>query len=259
VFRALELPHQSVLINLLGVPLGDRPGFFSSLLSPIEDLRLRSARPHWLIVDEAHHLLPPGSSVAAGTVSLDLGTTLLITVHPDHVAKSALDPINVLVAIGKNPMETFRSFSKAVQSPPPEGNDVELATGEALVWFRSSREPPIHVKTTRSTKERRRHVRQYAEGELSPDESFYFRGPDLALKLRAQNLRTFLQLAEGVGDATWMYHLRRRDYSAWFKAMIKDEELARYAAEIEQDQTISPQESREKIKEAISSRYTAPA
>jgi hypothetical protein len=34
------------------------------------------------------------------------------------------------------------------------------------------------------------------------DKSFFFRGPDAALYLRAQNLSTFLQLAEGVDDAT---------------------------------------------------------
>jgi hypothetical protein len=68
-----------------------------------------------------------------------------------------------------------------------------------------------------------------------------------------------MQLADGVDDATWMYHLRKGDYSAWFKSMIKDEELARHTAEIERNDASSPQESRKKIKEAISSRYTAPA
>ena len=157
-------------------------------------------------------------------------------------------------------METFRSFCKVAQIPPPEGDDFELATGEALAWFRNAGQAPIHVKTVRSTKERRRHVRQYAEGELSPQESFYFRGPQLSLNLRAQNLKVFLQLADGIDDATWTYHLRRGHYSSWFRTMIKDNELARSAAEVgEQDRTASPQESRQKIKEAITSRYTAPA
>jgi hypothetical protein len=85
------------------------------------------------------------------------------------------------------------------------------------VWFRNTSEAPARVKTVRGTKERRRHIRQYAEGELSPQQSFYFRGPRSPLNLRAQNLKTFLQLAEGVDDSTWMYHLRKGDYSSWFK------------------------------------------
>ncbi len=257
--RVLELPEQSVLINLLGVPLQARPGFFSSLLPPIQELRFRSAHPHWLVVDEAHHLMPSSWSPPATAVSEILDTAILITVHPEHVAKAALDRVNVVVAVGKQPMKTFRSFCKVAQIPPPEGNDFELATGEALAWFRNSGQAPIHVKTIQSTKERRRHVRQYAEGELSPEESFYFRGPQLSLNLRAQNLKVFLQLAEGIDDATWTYHLRRGHYSSWFRTMIKDDELARSAAEVERDSTASPQGSRQKIKEAITSRYTAPA
>jgi hypothetical protein len=102
-------------------------------------------------------------------------------------------------------------------------------------------------------------VRNYAEGELSPEQSFFFRGPEAKLNLRAQNLRSFLQLAEGVDDETWMFHLRRGDFSSWFKTFIKDEELARQAAEVERDQNASPDHSREKIREAVDSRYTASA
>ena len=52
-----------------------------------------------------------------------------------------------------------------------------------------------------------RHTRKYAEGELGEDKSFYFRGPDNALNLRAQNLTIFLQMADGVDDQTWRHHL----------------------------------------------------
>jgi hypothetical protein len=52
-----------------------------------------------------------------------------------------------------------------------------------------------------------RHKRKYTEGELGPDRSFYFRGPENSLNLRAQNLMVFLQIADGVDDVTWMYPL----------------------------------------------------
>lgn len=257
--RALERPGQSVMLNLLGIPLGDRPGFFSSLLSPIQDLHLRSARPHWLIVDEAHHLLPTAWSPIAPEVSQILASAILITVHPEHVAKVALDRVNAVIAIGRGPLATFRSFAAVVGISPPGGSDLELQTGEALVWRRNTAEPPVHVKTIRSTQERRRHVRLYAEGELSEEQSFYFRGPLAALNLRAQNLKTFVQMADGVDDATWVHHLRRGDYSDWFRSVIKDDELAEIAKGVESQGSASAQESRRRIKEAIATRYTAPA
>jgi len=49
--------------------------------------------------------------------------------------------------------------------------------------------------------ERIRHHRKYAEGNLRWH-SFYFRGPDNHLNLKAQNLTVFCQIDE----STWMYH-----------------------------------------------------
>jgi hypothetical protein len=163
------------------------------------------------------------------------------------------------VAIGKTPQQIFNSFADTLQIELPSWENAELEQGEALVWFPKHRDNLVRVKAPRSKRERLRHVRQYAEGELSPDQSFYFRGPELKLNLRAQNLKTFLQLAEGVDDDTWMFHLRNGDYSTWFETMIKDTELQRQAEEIERDQNASAQESRERIKQAVEARYTAPA
>jgi hypothetical protein len=67
------------------------------------------------------------------------------------------------------------------------------------------------------------------------------------------------QIAEGVDDETWVYHLRRGDYSEWFRRAINDDELAEEVEQIEKRPDIGPAESREIIKEAIEKRYTAPA
>jgi hypothetical protein len=132
-----------------------------------------------------------------------------------------------------------------------------LEKAEALVWFCKPNTPPVRVRTVPGKAERRRHVRRYAEGQMSPEQSFYFRGPESKLNLRAENLNIFMQLAEGVDDDTWTYHLKRGDYTRWFRDIIKDESLANDAAAAEKNGA-SPIESRRKIKKAIESRYTAP-
>ena len=96
--------------------------------------------------------------------------------------------------------------------------------------------------------EHQRHLRKYAEGELGPDKSFYFRGPDGKLNLRAQNLQLFLQVADGIDDETWMYHLRRGDYSRWFREAIKDEDLASDASSVEADQASAPDALRGRVR-----------
>jgi hypothetical protein len=63
--------------------------------------------------------------------------------------------------------------------------------------------------------------------------SFYFRGPRGKHNIKAQNLNVFCQIGEGIGDETWMFHLRRNDYSRWMRDVIKNLELAAVVGDIE--------------------------
>jgi hypothetical protein len=128
-----------------------------------------------------------------------------------------------------------------------------------VFWPRETGAAPHWVRVIPSRTERRRHSRKYAEGEVAPHHSFYFRGPEGKLNLRAQNLILFMQLAEGVDEGTWMYHLRRGDYSRWFRKVIKDKVLATKAAGVESMAGVSAAGSRGLIAEAIEEHYTLPA
>ena len=94
---------------------------------------------------------------------------------------------------------------------------------------------------------------------MGEDSSFWFRGPDGALNLRVQNLQLFVQVGEGVDDATWLHHLRRGDYARWFREAIKDEALATEAEGIQRRFADDPTESRTQLRQAIERRYTARA
>jgi hypothetical protein len=107
--------------------------------------------------------------------------------------------------------------------------------------------------------EQRRHTRKYAVGQLPPERSFYFRGPEGKLNLRAQNLLQFLEMAAGVDDDTWTFHFRRADYSRWFRDVIKDGELATAAAAVERDRFLSRDDALAALRSAVESRYTLPA
>ncbi|WP_284215344.1 MULTISPECIES: HAD-IIB family hydrolase, partial [Alphaproteobacteria] len=55
--RLLLQADINVVVNTLALDLTDRKRLFSSVEPYIRNLRERSGRPHWLIVDEAHHFL----------------------------------------------------------------------------------------------------------------------------------------------------------------------------------------------------------
>lgn len=259
VLDLLNKPNQNLVVNLLGVKLEERPSFFAGLLPSLLEMRARTGRPHWLVVDEAHHMLPSSWNPASLTLPQALSNMLLLTVHPDHVAVPALSLVNTVIAVGQAPNETIKSFCSTVEQCPPEPLPDHLESGEVLAWFRQSEAPPVRFQIAPPKMERRRHMRNYAEGELGEDKSFYFRGPEAKLNLRAQNLMTFVQMAEGVDEATWLYHLQQQDYSRWFREAIKDEMLAEEAAEVEVTSDLSAAESRDRIKAAIDRRYTLPA
>ncbi len=261
VLEALVRPGGSAVANLLGIPLADRPAFFLSLLSRLLELRARTGRPHWLVVDEAHHLLPESLDLRALALPREPHGFLLLTVHPESVSVPVLETVGTVIAIGSTPRETLAGFARAIGVELPAVEAAPLAPGEGLVWLRSTRPdlPPLKLELRAPRSERQRHARKYAVGELGPDLSFYFRGPEGKLNLRAQNLQMFLQLAQGVDDETWSFHRSRGDYSRWFRERIKDEELARETEAIERDEALHADESRARIREAVERRYTSPA
>lgn len=260
IIQLLEAPPQeNILVNLLALPLTDRPSFFLGLLPKLQELRTRTGRPHWLVVDEAHHLLPSSWEPASLALPQGIDGLIQITVHPKQVARTALASVDTVIAVGQTPEATIQEFSEVIGQPAPLAESLSLAPGEALVWFVHAGKSPFRLRIAPSHIDRRRHRRKYAEGELPPDRSFYFRGPQDKLKLRAHNLVLFIQLAEGVDDDTWIYHLERGDYSRWFREAIKNEALADEAEQVEKLPDISPQESRARIKATIEQYYTMPA
>ncbi len=259
ILTALESPDTNLVVNLVGLPLQDRPAFFLALLPALQERRAKSGRPHWILVDETHHLLPRDWQPVQAVLAKDLTGMVYVTVHPDHVAKSVLQTVDVVVALGDDPAGTIAGFCGALGLPVPQMEPTTLDHGEAVFWDRRSTELPCTLRIAPCEADRQRHRRKYAEGELPKDRSFFFRGPDNLLNLRAHNLILFMQLAEGVDEKTWLHHLRQGDYSKWMSEGIKDPQLADAVRRIEQQPFINAERSRQLMRSAIEERYTVPA
>ena len=258
VLELLNTGKQSISVNLLGVPLADRPAYFASLLPRLLELRAHSGRPHWLIIDEAHHLLPSQLDSMSLGAPKDLGSLIMITVHPENLAESLRNDANVVITIGPDQSQLLLRASPraAKEFPWLNSKQMDSSTGEMLVWV--SGQPEINqVMLTPSKIELRRHKRKYATGELGEDKSFYFRGPSEKMNIRVQNLTLFTQIAEGIDDETWLYHLHRHDYSTWLRFAVKDDLLADEIAAAENSNDTPPSESRARIIDAIRKQYTA--
>jgi hydroxymethylpyrimidine pyrophosphatase-like HAD family hydrolase len=259
VLRLLKNPADNAVVNLVGLPLKDRPSFFLALLPRLQDLRAQLGHPHWLVIDETHHVLPASWEPAPLAIPKEFERFVFVTIQPKSIAPEARSAVNTVIAVGEAPEKTLAEVGELIGETPPPTPPIKLSQGEVLMWRRQPNAAPFKFRVLPSQTERRRHRRKYAEGDLGPKKSFYFVGPDRKLHLQAQNLILFVQLAEGVDDDTWNYHLRKGDYSRWFRKEIKDEELAAEAERVEAMNGVPADESRALIKKAIEERYTLPA
>jgi hypothetical protein len=187
----------------------------------------------------------------------EFGGGVLITVHPGEISAAALKSVRHVIACGTKAGEVIGEFCEAVGRAAP----AEIpACGEncVLYWDCENNGAPVVLKAATPVQEHKQHTRKYAEGGLGEDRSFYFRGPEDRLHVRAQNLALFVQIAEGVDDETWEFHRRAHHYSSWFRDIVKDADLADAAAAIE-NSGAGAGESRLRICDEIRGRYTAPA
>lgn len=256
VMSLLDKPAVNVVVNLLGVALEDRPAFLGAFFPELTKLRSATGRPHWIVIDEIHHMLPAKTGTAALTLPKELPAVIGVTVHPEWVAPEFLASVTTMVGVGPQSLEAIKAFSAAAGRDCDTAGCGVLDKDQVHVLHRDGRVEAI--RANRPEGKHKRHIRKYAQGELGEVSVFYFRGPDNSLKLRAQNLVIFLQMAEGVDDRTWDFHLKRGDYSTWFRDMIKDDDLAAEAAQIEQGGGDAA-DTRAKIKRIVEARYTAPA
>jgi hydroxymethylpyrimidine pyrophosphatase-like HAD family hydrolase len=255
VAALLDDPALSIAATLVALPLEDRARWFGAMITRVDELRRRTGRPHWLLVDEAHHVLPAAKDVSTMGLPQPVVGLVLVTVEPQTVSREALGAVNVVLCTADRALDSLRAFAAVTGREPPELSE---DAGGAVLWrvgeprARALTIPPPHQLHLR-------HQRKYARGDLGDDKSFFFRGRRGALNLRAQNLAIFVQMANGVDDDSWLFHLHAGDYSRWFRDAIRDDALAREAATVERDRTLPAAASRAKVRDAIAKRYTLPA
>lgn len=255
IVELLRKTDTSVVVNLLAIPLEDRPGFLAGLMPELAGLRAELGRPHVVVVDEAHHMLPEDWDPGEAALPAGLAGFIFVTTRPGQVSPRLLQAADRLVVVGGEPGAALQVFCQARQLCGFDAPDA-LPTGEALVLTVADGSL-ARVRVIAGTGPHLRHRRKYADGNLGEDRSFWFRGPDGRLKLRAQNLSLFLQLADGVDADTWQWHRQRGDFSRWIETSIKDPDLAGEVAAVERGDGDADQ-ARRQVRDAVERRYTAP-
>ena len=245
----LKNPAANVVICTLSIPLADRPAFFFKLLDLLQDLRKEYAHPHWILIDEAHHVMPVDNE--QHSIPTDFKNFVVITTTPDALLPGIIQKVGMTIMVGENPetpMKQFASVRKLTYPRTPK-----LEKGEALVWDLETNKEPFAIDFNLPVQLQQRHKRKYARGDLQ-DKSFLFTGKEKKLGLKASNLMMFAHIAEGIDNETWEYHLKRNDFTNWFRESIGDEELAN-ASDLARHKSAG--ESKKIVIDFIRAKYTA--
>jgi hypothetical protein len=184
------------------------------------------------VIGEAHSLLPAEKNAAIKPDELS-SSMLYVSVHPESMSAAVLESVDALIAIGPDPAATLAKYCAPLKIACAAPAGLTLRPGEAVAWMRRSGDAPYRFAMQPSEAERKQHRRRLVEGQLPAERSFYFRGADRKLNLRAQNLPLFLQIGMGVDEETWLHHLRQGDYSRWLHESVKDPRLAQEVADVE--------------------------
>ncbi len=124
--------------TLLVIDLAERPRAFADLAPELSKLRARTARPHWLLIDEAHHMLPAVLGTAGVSLPRELAANIAVTVRPDQVALPALEAVRLVLIVGTDAAAAMRSFCQRTGDATPDIDETPLELGEALLWDRQS-------------------------------------------------------------------------------------------------------------------------
>lgn len=258
--QLLRQPGGGLVLDLSGMTREEKRAYAVTALMAVAGVRAVSGLPHWIVIDEAHHVFPADGSPAAELVRALGAPSCLITLGAPELPPGVLARMNGVASTEPRAfaeaLAALASAGRGVPARLPAPAGAPLAAGQALLLAEETPAlGPVRFTVSPRRVEHRRQVRKYAEGELTEEQSFSFRGARRQLNLRAANLTRFVELAAGVDDETWRYHLERHDYSTWLRTIVKDNELAAEVEAIEQSGARAAR-SREEIILAIRRRYS---
>ncbi len=255
VIRVLEQPGDHCIVSFFSIAKNERPEYFNRLFRALAELRSRTGRPHWIIVDEAHYVAPKDWQPAKMWSGEELSGIIFITAFHDQISPAVLEHVDWIVSIAKEPETAIAQCCEIMGERLPEFHPPESSCElKALAWRRGDDRPTWFSRLSPQS-DGQRHQHSYYEGEMDEEFQFVFRGPQAKLSLAIGNLKEFVKMGTGIDDETWNYHLKRHDYSNWFREVIKDAELADMIEDIERTQDLSPGQSRQLITDHIHDRF----
>jgi HAD superfamily hydrolase (TIGR01484 family) len=239
----------NVVVSALALNAEERIQLFGDLLPFLQALRKASGRPYWLILDEAHYMLPHCAVWPSGFLG-NMGA-VIVALDFEQVCPTVLDGVDVLLTLGSTSRHLIEQFARLRQRSCPSFPERTQSLEYACVWDLHDDREVVILDAVRPQQKHHRHSGKYVAGDVGPWHAFYFP----ALGKYAGNLRDFLRLSSLLDDAGLHHHLAAYDFSRWFREVIRDDVLAKQTSLIESDSQLTGENAMGQIARLVQSRY----
>ncbi len=201
-------PNNSIVLDLSGLAIRDKPDYLRRLRTTVEAYRERHGFPHWVIYDEAQLL---GTDQSAHW--LRRAGYVLSSFAPTSLPADEIDSADVVLELS-----------------PDEASAGVQATKRLRATLRIGSEPArlFTVADRRTTHVRHRH--KYTDVSLPAERQFYFRSVDGQHIAPATTMHDFGTALKHLDPHALRYHLERGDFSRWLNSTIADKDFAAHVA-----------------------------
>lgn len=239
----------NVVVSTLALPPAARVQLFGDLLPFIQRLRSTSGRPYWMIVDEAHYMLPHCANWPPGFLG-NVGA-VIVALDYDQICPVLLNDIDVLVTLGSTARELVERFAKQIQCSIPEFPERLPKREFACFWSVRNSKEVLLLEQIQPHQKHHRHSGKYVSGSVGEWHAFHF--PTLGLS--ALNLSEFVSLSAQLDENAVRAHMKAGDFSNWFRQVIRDDVLANKTHLVETEDIPQPKEAINKVTQLVKSRY----
>jgi len=242
VGRFIEHRFGSLLLDLSLMGPGDRERYVPSLLAQLESERRATGLPHWILLDEAHHLQARPAAPADGSAK----GLCLVTYRPDALGAALRDSIDVVLAVAggkepeygeRDPLEALEAIYGLELGSWGDGSPDQVLLARPRVG-RAVRAFTIRPRKTQHV----RHWHKYFGGVLPASLHFQFRGESGELRHVGGNVGELHHVLMICSPDVIRFHTRRGDLSRWLRKAIHDRDLAQAVSELERDFLATPQQ-----------------
>ncbi len=99
--------NQSATVNITGLDIHERPRFFEMLLPRILELRGKTGRPHWVLIDRSDQIWPPQLESAASSRAQEMYGFAFVTPDETLLNRSVLSMVDWAITKGDAPGEAL--------------------------------------------------------------------------------------------------------------------------------------------------------